>query len=269
MRSVTTNGVEIPALGFGTWPMTGRSCQQAVEDALAVGYRHIDTAQMYNNEAAVGKAIANAPVSRDEVFLVTKLRRQNLGYNAVLQTGAESRDRLGTDIDLLLIHHPNERIEIGETIGAMNELQADGVVDHIGVSNFSIPQLSAAMDASSRPVITNQVEYHPFVDRGELLEFCIDHEVMLTAYSPLARGDVLDDNTLTSIGESYGKSPAQVALRWLLQQPVVAPIPKAASHRHREENRDVFDFELTDEEMERIFELQGSLLTRLRGKLGI
>jgi diketogulonate reductase-like aldo/keto reductase len=269
MEHVTAAGVDVPALGFGTWPMKTETCRTAVEHALEVGYRHLDTAQMYNNEAAVGEAIADSEVPREDVFLVTKILRENLAYDDVLRSVEESAQRLGTEIDLLLIHAPSRSVPIDESISAMNELQETGTVDHIGVSNFSVEELRQAMAASDTPILTNQVEYHPFKSRSELLEFCIENGVMLTAYSPLGKGRVVGNETLEAIGARYEKTAAQVALRWLVQQEMVAAIPKASSPAHIEANVDVFDFELSDEEMEQIFDLQGGLVSRLRSRLGL
>jgi diketogulonate reductase-like aldo/keto reductase len=268
VETVTAHGVDVPALGFGTWPLTGETCRTAVETALETGYRHVDTAQMYDNEAAVGRAMADADVAREDVFLVTKIRRGNLAHDDVLTSVAESRERLGTHIDLLLIHAPSRSVPLEESIGAMNDLQDCGGVDHIGVSNFSVEQLREAIDVSASPIVTNQVEYHPYRSQRELLEFCVEHDVMLTAYSPLAEGRVAGDGTLAAIGEGYGKTAAQVALRWLVQQETVAAIPKATSRAHVEENFDIFDFRLDSDEMERIFELQGGIVSRLREVLG-
>ena len=269
MEHITAAGVDVPALGFGTWPMKGETCRTAVDHALEVGYRHLDTAQMYDNEAAVGRALADTSVPREDVFLVTKILRQNLAHDDVLNSVEESIQRLGTGIDLLLIHAPSRSVPIEESIGAMNELQETEAVDHIGVSNFSVEQLRQAIDASDTPILTNQVEYHPFKSQSDLLEFCIENEVILTAYSPLGKGRVAGNETLEAIGATVEKTAAQVALRWLLQQEMIATIPKASSPAHIEENFDVFDFELTDEEMEQIFDMQGGLLSRLRPLLGL
>ncbi|WP_224333804.1 aldo/keto reductase [Haloprofundus halobius] len=269
MEYVTAEGVDVPVLGFGTWPMKGETCRSAVQHALDTGYRHIDTAQMYNNEDAVGEAIADSEVPREDLFLVTKIRRQNLAHDDVLRTVEESTQRLGTEIDLLLIHSPSRTVSIEESIGAMNELQARGTVEHIGVSNFSVEQLRQAIAASDTPILTNQVEYHPFKSQSELLEFCIENGVILTAYSPLDQGRVVGNEVLVEIGAQYGKTAAQVALRWLIQQEMVAAIPKASSQAHIEANFEVFDFELSDEEMDRIFDMQGGLLSRLRSLLGL
>jgi len=240
-----------------------------VREALELGYRHVDTAEYYDNQAEVGDAIAQSAVDREAVFLTTKVWRTNLRHNEVLAAANESLDALGLEyVDLLLVHWPSRSVPIGETMEAMNHLQKEGKVRFVGVSNFSVSQVAGAMGASATPILTNQVEYHPFERRDDLLAFCIENDVMLTAYSPLAKGRVADDATLAEIGDRYGKTAAQVSLRWLLQQEMVAAIPKAASRDHLRENGDVFDFELTDAEMERIFEVGGDPDARLRDLLG-
>lgn len=269
MDTVTVQGTDIPALGFGTAPMKGATSRSAVAHAIEVGYRHIDTAQMYENEAAVGTAIEHTEVDREDLFLVTKIHRRNLAYEDVLSSVATSLDRLDTWIDLLLIHAPSSQIPVSESIEAMNDLQTEGQVDHIGVSNFSVDQLQSAMEASATPILTNQVKYHPYHRQDALLQFCLENDVCLTAYSPLAKGRVVGDGVLQEIGERYGKTEAQVCLRWLIQQDQVVAIPKAASAEHRTENIDIFDFQLTAEEMDRIFELNGGLLEQLRNRLGL
>ncbi|WP_458207897.1 aldo/keto reductase [Haladaptatus sp. NG-SE-30] len=264
-ESVTVDDATIPSLGLGTAPMTGRECRQAVEQALKLDYRHVDTAQMYDNEDAVGEGIAASDVDRSDVFVTTKLNRGNLSSEKVLSSVDASLDRLDTTyVDLLLIHAPSSRIPIAETIEAMNELQEQGLVHHIGVSNFSTDQMQAAIDTSETPIVTNQVKYNPYHRQDDLLEFCIEQDVTLTAYTPLAKGRVADDETLVRIGERYGKTGAQVALRWLLQQTNVIAIPKASRGEHLRENLDVFDFELTDGEMDAVFAVEGGLVDRLR-----
>ncbi|MBV0901348.1 aldo/keto reductase [Haloarcula salina] len=270
MEYVSTGQTQVPALGLGTYRLRGQTCTETVAQALEMGYRHIDTAEYYENQAAIGQALANTAVSSDDLFITTKVWRTNLGYEETKQSVRACREKLGIEtIDLLLIHWPSRSVPIEETIRAMNELQSDGVVRHIGVSNFSVEQLANAREASETPICTNQVEYNPYTDQSDVLEYCIDHDIMLTAYSPLAKGRVNDDTTLATIGDRYEKSPAQVALRWLVQQQQVAAIPKAASHAHLESNLSIFDFELTDEEMAQIFDLQGGLLERVRSMLGL
>lgn len=270
MEYVTVGDVDVPALGFGTAGMSNDVAREAVADALALGYRHLDTAQMYGTERAVGEALAESEVAREQAFVTTKLHPDSLAREDATESFRDSLERLSMEyVDLLLIHAPREDVPIEETIGAMNQLQADGTVENVGVSNFSTTQLKTAMAASETPILTNQVEYHPFTDRSELLEFCIEEGVMLTAYSPLAEGAVGEDETLREIGEKHGKTAAQVTLGWLLQQECVSAIPKAESSEHRRENTDVFDFELSAEEMRRVFGLDRGLTDRLRSALGL
>ncbi|MFC6962171.1 aldo/keto reductase [Halocatena marina] len=259
MEYVTLRGEKIPKVGLGTWRLTGEDCRQAIATAINLGYRHIDTAQVYGNEREIGDAIRASKIDRDKLFLTTKLGGQNYGHDAVLRSTEESLAKLNTDyIDLLLIHWPADRIPIGttplaETLGAMNELVENGTVRHIGVSNFDIDRLDEARNLSEAPILTNQVQYHPFWDQTRLLEYCQIHDVILTAYSPFGHGGALDDGVLVEIGDRYGKSSAQVALRWLIQQEMVCTIPKATSYEHLKANFAVFDFELTDEEMKNIY----------------
>ncbi|MFB6155299.1 MAG: aldo/keto reductase [Haloferacaceae archaeon] len=270
MEYVTVQGESVPALGLGTYQLRGEQCVRAVRTALSLGYRHIDTAEYYRNEAAIGRAIAESDVDREDLFLVTKVWRTNLAHDDVLRSAQESLRDLRTDyLDLLLVHWPSRTVPIEETMEAMNHLRRDGSVRHVGVSNFSVEQVREARDASEAPILADQVKYHPQTGQDDLLQFCLDEDVLLTAYSPLAKGSVTSDETLRDVGQRYGKSPAQVALRWLVQQPQVAAIPKASSEDHLRENLDVFDFELTEGEMETIFELHGGLLDRLRSRIGL
>ena len=268
--TVDVQGASIPTLGFGTARMTGDECQRAVERALEVGYRHIDTAQMYDNERAVGAAIAASEVDRDDVFVVTKVHPDNAAFDDVLESTHASLERLGlSTVDLLLLHAPSKQAPLEETLAAMNELQENGRVDHIGVSNFDVDGLEAAREHSETPIVANQVKYHPYHHQDDLLEYCVDHGICLTAYSPLAEGVVPGDDQLEAVGEPYGKSAPQVALRWLLQQPAVAAIPKAANRRHIEANADVFDFELSPDELAAVAEVGDSRWDRLAATLGL
>lgn len=268
MEHVDVGGATVPKLGLGTWQNTGPTCTEMVRTALDLGYRHVDTAQVYDNEQQVGEGIAQSDVDREEVFLTTKVWRSNLRRDAVRESVAESLDKLGVDsVDLLLIHWPHPRVPVEETLGAMAALREEGLVEHIGVSNFTRAQLHEARDAVDAPIVADQVLYHPYKDQSDLHDYCVDSGIALTAYSPLARGDVLDDPTLTEIGERYDKSPAQVALRWLVQQEGVVAIPKTTSREHLADNLAVFDFELTDDEMARIGSLDGGLRRRLANRL--
>jgi 2,5-diketo-D-gluconate reductase B len=247
---------KVPALGLGTWRLSGHECVRTVEHALALGYRHIDTAQMYANEGEVGRGIRNSGVGREDVFLVTKVSTSNFSHDSVIRSTHGSLKKLGTEyVDLLLMHWPNPSVPLGETLGAMTELQEEGSVKHVGVSNFPPSMVEDATEHAT--VFCNQVEYHPYTAQDELLEQAKEMDYLLTAYSPVAKGRVSKDATLGEIGESHGKTPAQVALRWLIQQEKVAAIPKAASENHLRSNLDIFDFELSDEDLERIFALRG------------
>ncbi|MGI8858758.1 MAG: aldo/keto reductase [Rubrobacteraceae bacterium] len=252
MEYQTIKGERVPSLGLGTYRLTGKTCAQAVETALSMGYRHIDTAQMYGNEAEVGRGISASGVDREDLFITTKIWTSDFAHDRVLGSTRESLRKLGTDhIDLLLMHWPpRNSTPLGETLGAMRELQDDGAVRHIGVSNFSTSLVEAA--AEHAEIFCNQVEYHPFRSQPEILEQAREMDYLLTAYRPLYRGGVEDDATLEEIGEAHGKTAAQIALRWLIQQEKVSAIPKATSEDHLHSNLDVFDFELSAEEMERI-----------------
>jgi len=268
MPTVAAGSAEIPALGFGTFQLSGEDCTRAVRAALEAGYRHVDTAEYYDNERAVGRALSAAPVDREEVFLTTKVWRSNLRAGDVRPAVEASLDRLGVDsVDLLLVHWPHPRIPIAETLRAMERLRDDGLVRHLGVSNFTADQLREALAVADAPLVTDQVQYHPYVDQRDLLSVCRDEDVALTAYSPLAQGAVLDDANIAAIGQRYDKSPAQVTLRWLLQQEGVVAIPRSSTPEHVKANAEVFDFALTDEEMARIHGLTGGLRMRIQNVL--
>ncbi|MFB6309429.1 MAG: aldo/keto reductase [Haloarculaceae archaeon] len=263
--SLTAGDAEIPKLGLGTWQNTGAQCVETVETALNMGYRHIDTAQIYGNEEAVGEGIASADVDREEIFLTTKVWRSDLEREDVLSSTRESLDRLGVEyVDLLLIHWPHPRVPVAETLSAMEQLREEGLVEHIGVANFTVAQLREAIETADAPIVTDQVQYHPFKDQSDLRAFCVDNDVALTAYSPLARGGVLGDDALAEIGERYDRTAPQVALRWLVQQEGVLAIPKATGYNHLSENLAVFDFALSEEEMDRIHDRQPGLGRRVR-----
>lgn len=248
-------GQEVPALGFGTWDLNGEDCVKGVEHALSLGYRHIDTAQGYDNEAEVGRGLKNSGVSREDIFLVTKLKPSNFAEDRALSTTRESLEKLDAGyVDLLLLHWPNPDVSVGETLGALNTFIGEGSVRRIGVSNFTPSLVEEAKQHAD--IFANQVEYHPYLSQDKLIGQAKSLGYLLTAYSPIAKGKVLDDETLQNIGEAHGKSPVQVCLRWLVQQEHVAAIPKASSAAHRESNFDIFDFELSDEEMEQIYDLR-------------
>lgn len=253
---VEANGAAIPVMGFGTWQLEGEVCVEAVKAALACGYRHIDTAQIYDNEEEVGRAVAASPVAREDVFITTKVWMDQM-EEARLQSSVElSLKRLGLDaVDLLLIHWPNPDVPLQETMTALSEVKRFGMARHIGISNFPVRLMEEAIGLASEPLVTNQVEYHPLLDQTPLLEACRRHGLALTAYSPLGRGDLLSHEVLQETAAAHGKSTAQIILRWLIQQNGVAAIPRSANPDHIEANFDVFDFALSEGEMARIFAL--------------
>ncbi len=253
MESIAVQGESVPAIGLGTWALRGAEAVSAVLSALELGYRHIDTAALYRNEAEIGQAISRSRLPRESIFLVTKVWHTDLRGKDVMHSCEQSLARLGLDyVDLLLIHAPNRSIPLDETLRAMNGLQSEGKVRHIGVSNFSVDQLEEARRLSSTPILCNQVEYHPFIERNKLLSYCRENDVLLVAYTPFARGRVLREPVIQRIADEHSKTSAQVVLRWLIQQPKVATIPKSADSGRQRENLEVFDFSLTEVEMEQI-----------------
>jgi 2,5-diketo-D-gluconate reductase B len=245
--TVTVQGVEVPKLGYGTWLLEGEAAYEGVLDALELGYRHVDTARAYGNEAHVGRALADAGVPRDELWLTTKVWYEHAGPDVLTRTFEQQLADLRVEhVDLLLLHWPAPETPLARTLGAMDALREQGLARHIGVSNFPSALLREAV--SLAPLFADQVEYHPYLPQGPVMHECLEHDLLLTAYSPFAHGYVHDDPVLSEIGARHGKSAGQVSLRWLLDQPHVATIPKASSHERRAENLDVFDFELDDDE---------------------
>ncbi|MFU8811658.1 MAG: aldo/keto reductase [Balneolaceae bacterium] len=250
---------KIPEIGLGTYKLIGKECKRVVQQALDLGYTHIDTAQMYKNETEIGQAIKHAPVSREELFITTKLWHTNLEYDDVLQTTEESLEQLQTPyVDLLLIHWPNPSVSLKRTLEAMMVLRDQGKALQIGVSNFPLSLMKEVVEELHIPIFCNQVEFHPFLGQFDLLDYSYDHDFLVTAYSPLAQGKVPESEILQEIGNRYGKTPVQVALRWLIEQENVIAIPKASSAEHLQQNMDIFDFELSDDEFEKIDALDKS-----------
>ncbi|MGR9170936.1 aldo/keto reductase [Rhizobium sp. KDH_Rht_773_N] len=255
MTFISANGVSIPALGFGTFRVPGPDAERMVSHVLASGYRHIDTAQIYGNEADVGEGIRRSGVARGDIFLTTKVWVENYRHDAFLASVDESLGKLKTDyVDLLLLHWPNEAVPLAEQIGALNEVAKAGKVRHIGVSNFNTDLMRQAVALSSQPIVTNQVEYHPYIDQTPVLRAAKQLDMSVTAYYAMADGKVFDDAVLTAIAARHGKSVAQVVLRWIVQQGVIA-LSKTVSENRAKENAAVFDFELSPEEMAAIHAL--------------
>ena len=251
LRALEIQGSTVPKLGFGTWEILGRDCEEGVTDALEIGYRHIDTAQAYDNEAEVGKALAASAVPRQELFLTTKLWRDQFHPDRVRASTEGSLEKLQVNcVDLLLLHWPNEDVPLEHTLAALADVRDEGLIKHFGVSNFPVGLLNEALSVA--PIFADQVEFHPYLDQQPLVDRAVEKDFMVTAYSPLARGRVPEDPVLREIGDRHGKTAGQVALRWLLDKPNVATIPKASSHERRVENFEIFDFQLTDEDRAQI-----------------
>ncbi|SMF23483.1 Aldo/keto reductase [Tistlia consotensis] len=249
MIEIRTRGARLPALGFGTWDLRGDNCRQMIPVALELGYRHIDTAQSYGNEAAVGQGLRDAGLARDALWITSKLWPDDLAPERVPGALAESLERLGTDyLDLLLIHWPSQTVSHLETLAAMEEQRQAGRLRHLGVSNFTVAQVAEA-SAAGFELLTDQVEYHPLLSQDDLRDALAACDMVLTAYAPLARGRVAAEPTIRGIAERHGKTPEQVALRWLVQQRNVAAIPKAGSRPHAAANIAIFDFVLEPGEM--------------------
>lgn len=252
MQLLQVKGAAIPVIGLGTWRLRGKEAFSITEQALNIGYRHIDTAQMYANEEEIGKAIKNAGVERDQLFLTTKVWWENLHPSKFTRSVEASLTKLRVDqVDLLLIHWPHPDLELAVYLDELMAVQKKGYTRFIGVSNFSPAQVEQAL-ARGAELITNQVEYHPFLDQSEVLEVCRRHGLTLTAYAPIARGRVLEDATIREIAGRHGKTPVQVTLRWHLQQAGVIAIPKTSTPARLAENIDLFDFELSNEDMQQI-----------------
>ncbi len=243
----------MPMLGLGTWQNDDADqCAETVETALEMGYRHVDTAQAYGNEAAVGDGIAAAGVAREDVFLATKVWNSNLAHDDVLETAERSLDDLGVDaVDLLYVHWPAGEYDPEGTLSAFDELYEQGTIRNVGVSNFEPHHVEEAMEILDAPLFANQVECHPFLPQDELRAHAEEHGYELVAYSPLARGEVFESDVLTDIADDHGVSAAQVSLAWLREKGVTA-IPKATGEDHVADNLASTALSLSDEEVARI-----------------
>jgi diketogulonate reductase-like aldo/keto reductase len=248
MHNVTANGATIPALGFGTFRMPGPDVLRIVPHALKLGFRHIDTAQIYGNEAEVGEAMAG--VARGDVFLTTKVWVEHYKHDAFLKSVDESLKKLRTDyVDLLLLHWPNEAVSLAEQIGALNEVKQAGKVRHIGVSNFTTAMMAESVKLSAAPLVTNQIEYHPYIDQTLVIGAARKAGMAVTGYYGMADGKVFADPVLKEIAARHGKSIAQIVLRWLVQQDGVIALSKTVGEARAVENFAIFDFTLTAEDM--------------------
>lgn len=252
MLYVEAKGARIPAIGLGTWELRGRSCARLVEQALRLGYRHLDTAQIYENEREVGEALRASGVARNDVFITTKVWTSHFMPHELERSTRESLNKLRlTEVDLLLLHWPNPRVPLAETLDALAHARKLGLARNIGLSNFTVALMEEAIEKCPAPLVCNQVEFHPYLDQKKVQQACARHDMALVAYSPIAQGKVKQDEALTRIGRAHGKSAAQVSLRWLLQQGVAA-IPRTSKLERLSENIEIFDFQLSDAEMAEI-----------------
>ncbi|RAX38159.1 aldo/keto reductase [Rhizobium tropici] len=255
MKIVSANGASIPALGFGTFRMPGPDTERMVAHVLGNGYRHIDTAQIYGNEADVGNGILRSGIARGDLFLITKVWVENYRHDAFIASVDESLKKLKTDyVDLLLLHWPNDAVPLAEQIAALNEVAKAGKVRHIGVSNFNRALMREAVRLSDLPLVTNQVEYHPYLDQSPILEVAASLGMSVTAYYAMADGKVLSDPMLKDIAVRHGKSIAQIVLRWIVQQGLIV-LSKTVSEDRAAENAAIFDFALSQDEMAAIHAL--------------
>ncbi len=247
--SVAANGAEIPLLGLGTWELRGRNCARIVEQALRLGYRAIDTAEMYDNEREVGEGVRASGVKRGDVFLTTKIWPSHFAPRELERAARDCLVRLRlSEVDLLLLHWPNPQVPLAETIGALCKVKRDGLTRHIGVSNFTLALIEEALAAASEPLVCDQVECHPFLDQSRLIAGCRRHGLAVVAYSPLARGDIRNDPVLARVAAAHGKTAAQICLRFLVQREIVV-IPRTGKLERLSENAAIFDFALSEAEM--------------------
>lgn len=250
IRSVGPAG--IPVIGLGTWQLTGKQCSQIVSQALQLGYEHIDTAQAYSNEAEVGQGIKQSGVAREKYFLTTKIFPDDLKFKPekLLAAAECSLENLGVDyVDLLLLHWPDSRVPLSETMPALCELQKQGLTRNIGVSNFTIDYLLEAKAHADLPIAVNQVEFHPFIKQDNLQAFMSNHHIPLEAYSPLARGKVFDNAIIKNIADKHGISASQVSLAWILTDKKRIAIPKTATPEHLQDNLNAINVQLDSEDI--------------------
>lgn len=259
MHNVEANGASIPALGMGTWTLEGEACASLVADALALGYRHIDTATAYKNEEAVGEGLRASGVARDDIFVTTKVWWTDLAADDLRRSAEDSLRRLGLDyVNLLLIHWPNPEIPLKGSIAALNKVKADGLARHIGVSNFPTALLAEALALTNEPLVANQVENHPYLDQRKVYQACRAAGMAMVSYCPLYRsGSLLSKPAVQAAASAHGKTPGQIVLRWHVQQDGIVAIPRTSKKERLAENIDVFDFALSEEEMAGITALRG------------
>ena len=253
MENLTlSSGDEMPVVGLGTWNLQGEQCKRVVRRALDLGYTHFDTAWIYGNQREIGEAIREAGVDRSKLFLTTKVARDYLRYDVAIKQADENLHDLQMDyVDLLLVHWPTDSVPMVETISAFNAVSDSGRAKSIGVSNFSVDQMQQACSLSAAPISVNQIKFHPGYVQRDVLRWCLQHGVAVTAYSPLGEDTILSHRLLVRIARRHNKTSAHVALRWLVQKGMNV-IPKASTEAHLRANLDVFDWALSQEEMNSI-----------------
>src|SRR4051794_17736510 len=254
--TLNAHGAHMPAIGFGTMEFPGRAAE-LVAAAIASGYRHIDTARKYGTEQFVGEGIRASGIRRGDLFVTTKVTELDAREVDFMRSVELSLKTLALDyVDLLLVHWPQPKVPFTETLGALAKAKRQGLTRHIGVSNFTLAMLEEAVHVCPEPLVTNQLEYHCYLPQDMMLAALKRHGMILTAYCPVARGKLLDDPTVGEIANAHGKTHAQICLRWLIQQPGVAAVPRALEERHIAENLDLFDFSLSEDEMRRLTALR-------------
>ena len=258
MHTVFGNGANIPAIGLGTWTLMDRQAEELVAGAIEAGYRHVDTAAMYENEAEIGNGIRASGVPRGDIFLTSKVWHTDLEDGALQKSVETSLEKLGTDyLDLALIHWPSQTVPLAASIKALNDVLHRGLARNIGVSNFTVPLLREAAERSEHPLACNQIEYHPYLKQDQILGVCRELGMGVISYCPLARGaELFSEAAIADAARKHGKTGAQIVLRWHVQQNGVAVIPRSTKIERIRENLDVFDFELEAAEMEAISALQ-------------
>ncbi len=256
--NISAHGADIPAIGYGTMLFPApESAVGLVVHALETGYRHIDTARKYGSEQWVGEGIRASGLAREDIWVTTKVTEEDARADDFARSVETSLETLDLDyVDLLLIHWPQPRVPLEETLGALAKAKRDGLARNIGVSNFTISLLDEAMAKCPEPIVTNQIEYHAYIRQDRLIAACRKHGMLVTCHVPLARGAVLENPVIREISAAHGRTPAQVALRWLVQQSDVGVVPRALEFSEIEENIAIFDFALRDDEMARIATLQ-------------
>jgi len=252
MKYIPMGGIQVPAIGLGTYKLTGIIAIDTFLEAFRIGYRLVDTAQLYMNEEEVGKALALSGLDRKEFIVITKVWPTNFTIDRFIPSVKESLKKLKTDyVDLLLIHWPHPQFKVSQYIQYLAQAKDEGLAKEIGVSNYNIAQINTALNAGI-PIVTNEIEFHPWIDQRSIRQFMQQHQLALIGYTPLGRGMMVKDKIIASIAQTHQRSPAQIVLRWMMQQENVIAIPKASSTKHLQENINVFDFTLSTGEMTKI-----------------